>query len=104
MLKAQAGASWLVFTIQLLFANIVVSCFNLIMLVVYLNVPRINEWLKLLKLEWTKPKTSCNFLWLWEIKDFLKAESLFNEIKNEFPKSDQARDIEQYIYLAKYAQ
>ncbi len=39
-----------------------------------------------------------------ELKDFSKAEKLFTEIKENFSKSDQAKDIDKYINSAKYAQ
>jgi predicted negative regulator of RcsB-dependent stress response len=38
-----------------------------------------------------------------ELKDFSKAESLFNKIKENYSKSDQGRDIEKFIAAAKYA-
>ena len=37
------------------------------------------------------------------IKNYSKAESFFNRIKENYPKSDQGRDIEKLINAAKYA-
>jgi len=39
-----------------------------------------------------------------ELKDYSKAENLFSSIKNKYPTSQQARDIEKFINSAKYAQ
>ena len=38
-----------------------------------------------------------------ELKKFDKAESLFSEIKENYPTSDQGRDVEKFINAAKYA-
>jgi hypothetical protein len=38
-----------------------------------------------------------------ELKKFSKAETLFTQIKENYSKSDQGRDIEKYIAAAKYA-
>lgn len=38
-----------------------------------------------------------------ELKKFDKAESLFTEIKEDYPTSDQGRDVEKFINAAKYA-
>ncbi len=38
-----------------------------------------------------------------ELKDFSKAESLFTKIKEQYSQSLQGRDIDKYIYMAKYA-
>ncbi len=38
-----------------------------------------------------------------ELKEFSKAETLFTRIKDEFPKSEQGKDIDKYISMAKYA-
>ena len=38
-----------------------------------------------------------------ELKDFNKAEKLFTEIKDNFSKSNQGKDIDKYINSAKYA-
>ncbi|QOD61196.1 tetratricopeptide repeat protein [Polaribacter haliotis] len=38
-----------------------------------------------------------------QIKDFDKAESLFTKIKENYPNSDQGRDVEKFIYAAKYS-
>ena len=38
-----------------------------------------------------------------ELKEFDKAEKLFTQIKNNYSKSDQGRDIEKFINAAKYA-
>lgn len=38
------------------------------------------------------------------LKEFSKAESLYKRIKEEYPTSEQGRDIEKYINSAKYAQ
>lgn len=37
-------------------------------------------------------------------KEYSKAEGLFTQIKKDYPKSDQAKDVEKFIYAAKYAQ
>ena len=39
-----------------------------------------------------------------ELGDFSKAEILFSSIKEKFPTSDVGKDIDKYIYSAKYAQ
>ena len=39
-----------------------------------------------------------------DIGDFSKAEKIFTTIKEEYPKSDAGKDIDKYIYSAKYAQ
>ena len=38
-----------------------------------------------------------------ELKKFDKAESLFSEIKENYPTSDQGRDVEKFVNAAKYA-
>ena len=38
-----------------------------------------------------------------ELKKFDKAEQLFTKIKENYPKSDQGKDIEKFINVAKYA-
>ena len=38
-----------------------------------------------------------------ELKKFDKAEKIFTQIKNNYSKSDQGRDIEKFINAAKYA-
>ncbi|QTE23467.1 tetratricopeptide repeat protein [Polaribacter cellanae] len=38
-----------------------------------------------------------------QLKKFDKAESLFTKIKENYPNSDQGRDVEKFIYAAKYA-
>ena len=38
-----------------------------------------------------------------ELKQFDKAESLFTKIKENYPTSDQGRDVEKFINAAKYA-
>jgi TolA-binding protein len=38
-----------------------------------------------------------------ELKKFDKAEKLFTQIKNNYSKSDQGKDIEKFINAAKYA-
>ncbi len=39
-----------------------------------------------------------------ELKDFSKAEKLFTQIKENYSKSDQGKDVEKYIAAAKFAQ
>jgi len=38
------------------------------------------------------------------LKEFKKAESFFTQIKENYSKSDQGRDIEKYINAAQYAE
>ena len=39
-----------------------------------------------------------------KLEEYSKAERLFSTLKEKYPKTDQGRDIEQYINRAKYAQ
>ena len=39
-----------------------------------------------------------------DLGQFAKAEKMFSQIKDDYPTSDIGKDIDKYIYSAKYAQ